>query len=51
MNPDAERKLTAAREALEEADDLRLKAQLGRTGAESIGDLYARGAYWTGAAS
>jgi hypothetical protein len=51
LDPDAERKLASAREALEEADDLRFKAQLGRAGAESIGDLYARGAYWTGAAS
>ena len=46
IEPEAESRLAAAREALEEAEDLRLKAQLGRAGAESIGDLYARNNYW-----
>ncbi len=52
LDPDAERKLTAAREALEEVRGLREKAYFARRGAKDATDLYLGGAsYWTGAAS
>jgi hypothetical protein len=50
-DPDAESRLAAARSALEQGDDLRLRAQLARAAAASLGDAYSgAGGYW-GAAS
>jgi hypothetical protein len=45
--PDQERKLAAAREAVEEAQALREQANYRRRGVRDATDLYARGAYWT----
>jgi hypothetical protein len=47
LDPEAERKLAAAREAVEEAQGLREKAYYRRRGVRDATDLYARGAYWT----
>ena len=51
LDPDQERRLVAAREALEEAQALREQAHYRRRGVRDATELYARGAYWTGAAS
>ncbi len=51
LNPDAESRRAAARAALEEADDLRLRAQLARAGVASLGDAYSGAAGYWGAAS
>jgi hypothetical protein len=47
VDPDRERKTEAARKAVEEADELKLRAELDRHGAKSVGELYTHGAYWT----
>ena len=47
LDPDARAKLTAAREALVEAEDLRFKAQVSRAGAKDAFDFLAPRGYWT----
>jgi hypothetical protein len=47
LAPDQERKLAAARQAHEEAQELRERAYLGRRGAKDAFDLYAQSGYWT----
>ena len=51
IEPEAESRLAAAREALEDAGDLRLKAQLARAGAANLGDAFFGGGNYWGAAS
>jgi hypothetical protein len=47
LDPDRKRKTEAARKAVEEDDELKLRAELDRHGTKSVGELYARGAYRT----
>jgi hypothetical protein len=57
LDPGAESRLEAAKQAVEEGEDLLFKAQLARVGANNIGDAFfggssGAGSYWTpGAAS
>lgn len=47
LDPDAESRLAAAKAALEEGEDLTLKAQLARAGAANLGDAYSGAdGYW-----
>ena len=45
LDPEAETRLAAAREIVEEAQALRERAYLARRGAQSVGDLYVRQTY------
>ena len=56
LDPEAQTRLEAAKQAAREAEDLHFKAQLARVGASNLGDAFFGGgqgpsSYWTGAAS
>jgi hypothetical protein len=54
LDPEAESRLEAARQAVQDAEDLRFKAQLARVGANNLGDAFfgggGSGSYWSASA-